>query len=68
MISWLTVVVTICFVAMIYFMVKGIKLAFSSKELPEPSEGDYEVEILGKFKDGRLLVVMSPKGARHEDA
>ena len=61
MISWITVVVACSIGGLIYFLVKGIKMALFAKELPEPSEGDYEIAVVGKFRDGRLLAVMSPK-------
>lgn len=61
MVSWATVVVAVSLMAMIYFLVRGIRLALTSKELPDPDEGDYEIKVVGKLKGGRLLTVMSPR-------
>jgi len=60
MVSWATVVVTCCLMSMVYFLVKGIKLAMSDKELPDPSEGDYDIKVIGKVRNG-LLAVMRPR-------
>jgi len=67
MVSWTTVVVTVCLVFMIYFLVKGIRVAFSDKELPEPVEGDYEITVIGRTHSGKLLAFMSPRKGCPED-
>ena len=60
MVHWSTVVTSVCMVFLIYFLVKGIRMAFSSKELPEPEEGDYTIKVVGKTKHGKYLAIMSP--------
>ena len=52
---------------MAYFLVWGIKTALRGTTLPSPAEGDYEIEVIGKFKSGKLLAVMSPRGEHKSD-
>jgi len=61
MISWTSVMVTLSLTFMIYFLIKGIRMALTSKDLPDPEEGDYEIKVVGKLKGGKLLTVMSPR-------
>lgn len=56
MISWATV----CLVFLIYFGYKGIRFALRNRELPEPAEGDYEIKVVGRAGNGRLIAVMTP--------
>lgn len=60
MVQWATVVASVCLVFMIYFLVKGLRMAFSNKELPEPKEGDYTIKVVGKTRRGEYLTIMSP--------
>lgn len=61
MISWISVVVAVSLVFMIYFLWKGIAVAMSDRSLPEPEEGDYEIQVMGRMKNGSLLAVMTPR-------
>jgi hypothetical protein len=61
MISWVTALVAVFMVFAIYFLVMGLRIAFSNKELPEPAEGDYEIKIIGRLTKSKLLAVMTPK-------
>lgn len=67
MVSWASVVVAVCLVFLVYFGYKGVKVAFSEKDLPEPEEGDYEIKIVGRASKGRLLVVMTPRRVDGEE-
>ena len=59
MVSWATVVVACSIVGLIYFLVRGIRIAMSNKEPPDPEEGDYEIKLLGKLRGGRFLAIMT---------
>jgi len=60
MVQWATVVASVCLVFLIYFLVKGLRMAFSNKGLPEPEEGDYTIKVVGKTRHGEYLTIMSP--------
>ena len=61
MVSWLTVIVTISLSVMIYFLVRGIVLALSSRDVPDAPEGDYEIKVIGKIKGGYLAIMRGVK-------
>ena len=61
MISWATVVVALSLVFLIYFLVRGIRIALSNKELPDPEEGDYDIKVIGKVGSKGLLTIMRPR-------
>ena len=61
MISWATVVVALSLVFLIYFLVIGIRIALSNKELPDPPEGDYDIKVIGKVGSNGLLTIMRPR-------
>lgn len=67
MVQWTTVVVSVCLVFLVYFLVRGLRMAFSSKELPEPKEGDYTIKVVGTTRHGGYLAVMSPRKESDED-
>jgi len=61
MVSWATVVVSLSLVFMVYFLIRGIRIAMSNKELPDPPEGDYDIKVIGKVGSKGLLTVMRPR-------
>jgi len=61
MVSWATVVVSLSLVFMVYFLIRGIRIALSNKELPDPPEGDYDIKVIGKVGSNGLLTVMRPR-------
>ena len=61
MVSWATVVVACSLTGMIYFLVRGIRIAMSGKELPDPEEGDYDIKVIGKVGSNGLLTIMRPR-------
>lgn len=62
MVHWGTVIAAICLGFLIYFLVRGIRMALSNRTLPEPKEGDYTIQVIGKTPRGDYLAVMSPCG------
>jgi len=66
MVSWATVVVAVCLVFLVYFGYRGIKYALTTKDLPDPAEGDYEIKVVGKTGKGQLLAVMTPRKVEDE--
>lgn len=61
MVDWTTVVVSLSLVFMVYFLVRGIRIAMSNKELMDPPEGDYEIKVVGKVGSNGLLTIMRPR-------
>ena len=64
MVSWATVVVACSLVFMVYFLVRGIRIAMSNKGLPDPEEGDYDIKVIGKVGSNGLLTIMRPRNAK----
>lgn len=59
MIEWMTVVVAVCLGCLVYFLVVGLRMAFSRKDLPDAAEGDYNIKVVGKLGRKSYLAVMS---------
>jgi len=57
-IEWLTVLVAVVMVFLVYFLYLGVRIAFSSKDLPEPKEGDYTIKVVGRLGRRSYLAIM----------
>lgn len=62
MLEWAAVIILVVIAAMIYFLYRGVRLAFSNHELPDADEGDYVIKVIARLGKRGYLAVMS----RHE--